>query len=218
MVGRKRRREGISVARLIRERRLRRLGRARRVKMSPPGATLPCPADRLDCVFRAPRPSRLWIAELTYVATSAGLVQVVFVIDAYARRIVSRRVSNSLRTNSALDALAQVLYERVVDTLDAMIHCGNRGSLCLSIRHTRWLCDAGIEQSVGSVDDSLNSALVESIITPYKTEVTRPRISLRGLEPVHQPMNHQVWRSNSQIENGPKNSGRPQGTTTAWNS
>ena len=112
-------REGIAVARctvarLMRELGLRGVVRGRRVKTTTPVAALACPADRVNRVFQAPRPNALWLAGLTYVATWAGLVYVAFVIDAYARRIVGWRVSNSLRTDLALDALEQALYARVV--------------------------------------------------------------------------------------------------------
>ena len=149
-----------------------------------PVATLPCPADRVNRVFQVPRPNALWLADLTYVATWVGFVYVAFVIDAFARRIVGWRVSNSLRTDLALDALEQALYARVVDPRDALVHHGDRGSQYLSIRYTERLAEAGIEQSVGSVGDSYDNALAESIIGLYKTEVIRTRGPWRGLEPV----------------------------------
>ena len=62
--------------------------------------------------FTATRPHALWVADLTYVATWAGLVYVTFVIDVFDRRIVGRRVTRSLRTDLALDALQQALYAR----------------------------------------------------------------------------------------------------------
>ena len=171
-------------ARLMRELGLRGVVRGPRVKTTTPVATLACPADRVNRVFQAPRPNALWLADLTYVATWAGFVYVAFVIDAYARRIVGWRVSNSLRTDLALDALEQALYARVVDSHDALVHHGDRGSQYLSIRYTERLAEAGIEQSVGSVGDSYDNALAESIIGLYKTEVIRPRGPWRGLEAV----------------------------------
>ena len=118
-------REGVvaarcTVARLMRELGLRGVVRGRRVNTTTPVATLPCPADRVNRVFQAPRPNALWLADITYVATWAGFVYVAFVIDAYARRIVGWRVSNSLRTDLALDALEQALYARVVGPRDAL--------------------------------------------------------------------------------------------------
>ena len=182
-------REGIvaprcTVARLMRELGFRGVVRGRRVKTTTAVAKLPCPADRVHRVFRAARPNALWLADLTYVATWAGFVYVAFVIDAYARRIVGWRVSNSLRTDLALDALEQALYERTVDPGGELVHHGDRGSQYLSIRYTERLAEAGVEQSVGSVGDSFDNALAESIIGLYKTEVIRPRGPWRGVEAV----------------------------------
>ena len=182
-------REGIVVARctvsrLMRELGLRGVVRGRRVKTTTPMAKLPRPADRVNRVFRARRPNALWLADLSSVATWAGFVYVAFVIDAYARRIVGWRVSDSLRTDLALDALEQALYDRSVGPRDALVHHGDRGSQYLSIRYTERLAEAGIEQSVGSVGDSYDNALAESIIGLYKTEVIRPRGPWRGLEAV----------------------------------
>ena len=68
------------------------------------------------------------MSDLTYVATWRGFVYVAFVIDAFARRIVGWRVSSSLRTDLALDALEQALYERSRDTGPELIHHSDRGS------------------------------------------------------------------------------------------
>jgi transposase InsO family protein len=50
----------------------------------------PCPLDRVNRQFQAPRPNALWVSDFTYVATRAGFVYVAFVIDTFARRITSR--------------------------------------------------------------------------------------------------------------------------------
>jgi len=168
------RREGFAVARCTVARLMRELGlsgvvRGRRVKTTIPVAT---------------RPNALWVADLPLVATWDGFVYVAFVIDAFARRIVGWRVSNSLRADLALDALEQALYERSVSPGDGRVHHGDRGSQYLSIRYTERLAEAGIEQSVGTVGDSCDNALAESIIGLYKTQVVRPRGPWRGLEPV----------------------------------
>ena len=105
-------------------------------------------------------------------------------IDAFARRIVGWRASNSLHTDLALDALEQALYDRSVNANAALVHHSDRGSQYLSIRYTERLADAGIEPSVGSVGDSYDNALAESIIGLYKTEVIRRRGPWRHLEAV----------------------------------
>jgi len=104
--------------------------------------------------FHVSRPNALWVADLTYVATWRGFVYVAFVIDAFAIRIVGWRVSNSLQTDIALDALEQALYDREAAQHGELIHYSDRGVQYLSIRYTQRLSEVGITPSVGSVGDS----------------------------------------------------------------
>ena len=131
--------------------------------------TLPQPADRVQRQFTTRRPNELWVADITFVATWSGFVYVVFVIDVFARWIVGWRVSRSLRTDLVPDALEQALWFR--QETDGLIRHSDRGSQYLSIRYTEQLAEAGIHASVGSVGDSYDNALVETIIGLYKTEV-----------------------------------------------
>ncbi len=80
-------------------------------------------------------------------------------------------MSKSLRTDLALDALEQALHAR--ELKDDLVHHSDRGCQYLSIRYTERLAEAGIEGWVGSVGDSYDNALAESIIGPYKTELIR---------------------------------------------
>jgi transposase InsO family protein len=173
-----------TVARLMGELGLRGVIRGRRAKTTMAAHELTRPADRVNRVFEASRPNALWVADLTYVATWRGFVYVAFVVDAYARRIVGWRVSNSLHTELALDALDQALYDRAVAPEGALVHHSDRGTQYLSIRYTERLAEAGIEPSVGRVGDSYDNALAESIIGLYKTEVIRQRGPWRHLEAV----------------------------------
>ena len=95
----------------------------------------------------------MWVSDLTYVATWRGFVYVAFVIDAFSRRIVGWRASSSLRSDLALDALEQAIYDRG-ELGESLIHHSDRGVQYLSIRYTERLAEAGIEPSVGSVGDS----------------------------------------------------------------
>src|SRR5690606_30976171 len=92
----------------------------------------------------------LWVSDLTYVATWKGFVYVAFVIDAFSRRIVGWRVSSSLRSDLALDALEQALCEREQERDERLVHHSDRGVQYLSIRYTERLAEAGIGPSVGS--------------------------------------------------------------------
>ena len=147
------------------------------------------PADLVERNFTADRPNRLWVADLTYVATWSGFVYVAFVFDVFSRMIVGWRVSRSLRSDLALDALEQALYAR--PTADDLVHHSDRGVQYLSIRYTERLAEAGIESSVGSVGDSYDNAMAETIIGLFKTEVIHRLGPWRGLDQVE--METLVW-------------------------
>ncbi len=181
-------REGFTVARCTVERLMRDMGlsgaiRGRRFKTTTiPDTSAIRPTDRVCRNFTATRPNELWVADLTYVATWRGFAYVAFVIDVFSRRIVGWRASRSLRTDLALDALEQALYDRPVD--DGLIHHSDRGVQYVSIRYTERLAEAGIEPSVGSRGDSYDNALAESIISLYKAEVIERRGPWRHAEAV----------------------------------
>jgi len=140
------------------------------------------PMDLVNRNFTATRPNELWVADLTYVATWMGFVYIAFVIDVFSRAIVGWRVSRSLRTDLALDALEQAIHAR--PGAGGVIHHSDRGVQYLSIRYTERLADAGIEPSVGSVGDSYDNALAESVIGLYKTELIHRRGPWRHFEAV----------------------------------
>jgi transposase InsO family protein len=164
-----------TVARLMCEMGLRGVTRGRKAKTTWPATADIVPLDRVNREFVVSAPNRLWVADLTYVATWRGFVYVAFVIDAFARRIVGWRVSSSLRTDIALDALEQALYDRRVSDESDLIHHSDRGVQYVSIHYSERLSEAGIEPSVGSVGDSYDNALAETIIGLYKTELIRQR-------------------------------------------
>jgi putative transposase len=116
------------------------------------------------------------------VVTWAGFVYVAFIIDVFSRMIVGWRASRSLRSDLALDALEQALYAR--PDLGRLVHHSDRGVQYVSIRYTERLVEAGIEPSVGSVGDSYDNALAETIIGLYKTELIRHDGPWRNVEHV----------------------------------
>ena len=182
-------REGKKVARCTVARLMRRMGlqgvvRGREVRTTVSNPAVVCPLDRVNRQFHAPRPNALWLSDFTYVATWQGFVDVAFVIDAFARRIVGWRVSRTAHASFVLDALEQALHERRPVQGSGLVHHSDRGVQYVSIRYTERLADAGIEPSVGSVGDSYDNALAETINGLYKTEVIRRRGSWRSLETV----------------------------------
>ena len=144
----------------------------------------PCPLDHVNRRFYAPAPNMLWVSDFTYVATWAGFVYVAFVIDTYARRIVGWRASRTAHASFVLDALEQALHDRRPAHRGGLIHHSDRGSQYVSIKYTERLAEAGIEPSVGSVGDSYDNALAETINGLYKAEVIHRRGPWRSFEAV----------------------------------
>jgi len=188
-VWRQLKREGIAVARctvarLMRQMGLRGVVRGKVVRTTQSDSRTPCPEDLVKRQFQASAPNVLWVSDFTYVATWRGFVYVAFVIDAFARRIVGWRASSIPRTDLVLDALEQALYDRQQHSGGGLIHHSDRGVQYVSIRYTERLGEAGIEPSVGSVGDSYDNALAETVIGLFKTEVIRKRGPWKNLESV----------------------------------
>jgi len=180
-------RESIPAARCTVERLMGDMGLAGAVRGCRRWTTIPAedaarPADLVNREFTATRPNQLWVADFTYVATWSGVVYVAFVIDVFARFIVGWRVSRSMRADLVLDALEQALWSR--RGAEGVIHHSDRGSQYLSLRYTDRLAEAGATPSVGSVGDSYDNALAETVIGLFKTEVIRRRGPWRGVDPV----------------------------------
>lgn len=170
------RREGYDIARCTVERLMRSAGfqgvvRGKKVVTTNPDESQPCPDDKVNRAFVAATPNQLWVSDFTYVSSWQGMVYVAFVIDVFARKIVGWRVLTSMTTGFVLDALNQAICQRAPSGADKLIHHSDRGSQYLSIKYTERLAEAGIDTSVGSVGDSYDNALAESIIGLFKTEV-----------------------------------------------
>jgi len=180
-------REQIVVARCTVERLMRALGlqgvvRGCKCRTTVADDSAELPVDRVNRQFQASRPNELWVADFTYVATWTGFVYVAFVIDVFARRILGWRVARSMHAELVLDALEQALWSR--STVKGVVHHSDHGSQYLSIRYSERLAEVGAEPSVGSVGDSYDNALAETIIGLYKTEVIHRRGPWRQLEAV----------------------------------
>lgn len=183
------RREGHGVARCTVARLMRQLGlqgviRGKTIRTTIGDKAAPCPLDQVNRQFQAPAPNRLWVSDFTYVATWAGFVYVAFVVDVYARHIVGWRVSRTAHANFVLDALEQALHDRSPAHRGGLVHHSDRGSQYVSIKYTERLAEAGIEPSVGSVGDSYDNALAETINGLYKAEVIHRRGPWRSFEAV----------------------------------
>jgi putative transposase len=157
--------------------------RERSIRTTKPADLAARPADLVERTFAAMAPNRLWVADLTYVWTIAGFCYTAFIVDVFSRRIVGWRVSASLRTDLALDALEMAIFARGQELL-GLIHHSDRGVQYLAIKYTERLAEAGVVNSVGSKGDSYDNALAESVNGLYKAELIRRRRSWRSTEEV----------------------------------
>lgn len=182
-------REGLTVARCTVARLMRRMGlrgavRGKTVKTTIRDKAAPCPLDLVNRKFMAEKPNMLWVSDFTYVSTWIGFVYVAFIVDVFARRIVGWKVSRSATADFVLDALNQALADRQPIHKGGLIHHSDRGTQYLSIRYTTRLADAGVKPSVGSVGDSFDNAMAETVNGLYKTEVIHKQGPWRSLEAV----------------------------------
>ena len=172
-------REGIAAARCTVERLMRKLGLrgvrrgGYKVRTTRSDPSQDRPEDLVNRDFAPDAPDRLWVVDFTFVSTWAGTAYTAFVIDAFARLIAGWRTAASHSTDLVLDALVMAVTCRARQGVKVagLIHHSDAGSEYLSIRYGAELAAAGIAPSVGSVGDSYDNALAESIIGLYKTEV-----------------------------------------------
>ena len=139
-------REGLRAARCRVRRLMRDMGLAGAVRgrawvtTTHPDTATPQPPDLVARHFSATRPNQLWVSDFTYVATWRGFVYVAFVIDVFSRRIVGWRAAASMRTDLALDALEQAIYERCDADTGDLVHHSDRGSQLGFKRSSQRVC------------------------------------------------------------------------------
>jgi putative transposase len=184
-------REGITVARCTVERLMKADGlrgvvRGATIRTTKPDPKVARPEDLVDRQFSAQRPNQLWVVDFTYVATWVGFVYVAFCIDVFSRMITGWRAARSMTTDLVLDALEMGIWQRQRQghSIQGLVHHSDAGSQYTSIRYTERLAEAGGQPSIGSVGDSYDNAMAESIIGLFKTELIRRHGPWRGLDAV----------------------------------
>jgi len=160
------------VARLMRQLGIRGVKRSRRVRTTCRDDTAERSPDLVERDFTADRPNRLWVTDLTFVATWSGVAYVCFIVDAFSRKIVGWRVASHMRTDMVLDALEMARWARGT-VLEGLIAHSDAGSQYTSIRYGERLAEIGAVPSIGSIGDSFDNALAESTNSLYKSELIR---------------------------------------------
>lgn len=182
-------RHGVDVARCTVERLMREIGLRGLLRDKSPRTTRPAaetgrPSDLVERDFTATGPNELWVADLTYVRTTAGWVYAAFILDVFSRLIVGWQVATSLYTDLALDALQMAIWRRQAAGADlsGLVHHSDRGVQYRAIRYTQRLADAGAVASVGSTGDSYDNAMAEAFNSLYKAELVRNKGPWRGID------------------------------------
>jgi putative transposase len=158
------------VARLMRQAGIHGVSRRRRLRTTRPDPAAARPADLVKRDFTATAPNQLWVTDLTYVPTWAGVAYVCFIVDAFSRMIVGWRVAAHMRTSMVLDALEMARWSRGTQLEGLRCH-SDAGSQFTSIRYGERLAEIGAVPSIGTVGDSFDNALAETVNGLYKTEL-----------------------------------------------
>ena len=146
---------------------VRRGKRVRTTKADPAAARHP---DLVGRDFTATAPDQLWVTDLTFVPTWAGVAYVCFIVDAFSRMIVGWRVASHMRTTMVLDALEMARWSRGIQLQGLRCH-SDAGSQFTSIRYGERLAEIGAVPSIGTVGDSYDNALAETVNGYYKAEL-----------------------------------------------
>lgn len=146
--------------------------RSKRVKTTRPDPTAARHPDLVNRQFAATAPNRLWVTDLTFVPTWAGVAYVCFIVDVFSRMIVGWRCTSHMRTDMVLDAIEMARWARGTHHDDLRCH-SDAGSQFTSIRYGERLAEIGATPSIGTVGDSHDNALAETVNGYYKTELVR---------------------------------------------
>lgn len=172
------------IARLMRELGIRGATRSKKVVTTRPDKASPRAPDLVQRRFRARRPNQLWVTDFTYVATWSGFVFTAFVVDVCSRKIVGWRTAASMTTPLVMDALEMAIFSRRHQLIDGVIAPSDAGSQYVSVAYTERLAEIGARPSIGSIGDSYDNALAETVNGLYKTELIRRRGPWRNAEHV----------------------------------
>jgi putative transposase len=147
------------------------------------------PGDLVNRDFQPTAPNHLWVADFTYVSTWSGWVYVAFIIDAYARRILGWDCATAMTSDFVVHTLDQAIWQRTrdghgIEISDTISH-NDHGSQYTSLIYGEHMAGAGLVPSTGTVGDSYDNALAETINGLYKTELVKrhgPWKSINDLE------------------------------------
>lgn len=165
------------VARLMRQENLQGVHRRRKHHATQRSEGVAPAPDLVERDFSAPRPDRLWVADITYVPTWAGFLYVAVVLDVFSRRVVGWSMAAHLRTELVLDALEMAIWHRRPQT--GLVHHSDQGCQYTSLAFGRRCREAGIAPSMGSVGDCYDNSMAESFFATLECELLDRRPTFR---------------------------------------
>jgi putative transposase len=205
-------REGETAARCTVERLMKRLGlrgavRGKAKRTTVAGKTANLAEDLVKRKFDAPKPDELWVADFTYVPTRTGWCYTAFVTDVFARTIIGYSVSTRMDRDMVASAFVVALHMRACfgrEDIANLIHHNDKGSQYTAVDFIGLLARFGVRASVGSVGDSFDNALAETVNGVYKTELVNKfgpwdgyeSLNLRTAEWVHWYNNFRISERN----------------------
>jgi putative transposase len=161
-VGRKR------VARLMKQAGLRGVSRRKWVRTTVRSAMGRPAPDLVQRQFVAAAPNQLWVADITYIPTWAGILYLAVVLDVWSRRVIGWAMETHLRTELVMAALDMAVDQR---RPRQVIHHSDQGCQYTSVAFGLRCRTAGVRPSMGSLGDCYDNALCESFFATLECEL-----------------------------------------------
>ena len=114
---------------------------------------------------------KLWVGDLTYIGTKEGWLYLVCIMDACSRRILGYKMGDTMDTQLFIDARNQAKATRGRALLPMTIFHSDHGSQYTSDDFRQMLRISGMAQSMGTVGDSFDNSMAESLWASLKKEL-----------------------------------------------
>jgi putative transposase len=157
------------VERLMRQAGLRGCMRGKRIATTHRGKRAAPAEDLVKRDFRATKMDKIWVADITYVATEEGFLYLAFILDVYSRRIVGWAMENHLRTEIVVDALQMAIWRR--KPAPGLVHHSDQGAQYTALSFGERLKEVGVAPSMGRTGSALDNAMAESFVSTLKAEL-----------------------------------------------
>jgi putative transposase len=158
------------VERLMQEAGLRGCVRGRRKRTTRRSGRAIVAKDLLQRSFAATQIDKVWVADITYVATRGeGFLYLAFILDVHSRRIVGWAMENHLRTEIVVNALQMAIWRR--KPAPGLVHHSDQGVQYTALSFSERLREVGITPSMGRTGSALDNAMAESFVSTLKAEL-----------------------------------------------